>query len=320
MSRHSRAIRTWWDSLTLRTQVTAGIFGFAFTVFALAAILRTSQMSPRWLLIVMAAGMLAQAVYALVRGPRFSTLEAMPMLIGAIAFTGVRTWSTGVDLAALANGANLSIMAVYVVWFLPPLIGRAVLYVACGWWLAAIIHRDEPMLTGLGVLVVLQALIGAEIFYRIRASNERMAYVDVLTGVANRRGVVRICERYLTDLTDRGVPFSIISIDLDGLRDVNNSNGHHAGDALLIEACRHWATVLRPRDFLGRLGGDEFVIVLRGVDALGATRVAKRLHTGAAMSWSAGVAQARGDDTVPGLMHRADQRMYRQKASRRIVG
>lgn len=319
MNRRTREFVVGWRSLPPLTQATAAIYAVAFVLLAVAASVRTPAMSPQWLLLSLAGVALTQSAYALIRGPRFTTLEALPMGIGSIAFTALRTWRTDSDLTALANGATLSIMAVYVVWFLPPRIGRAALWVASSVWLVAIVHRNDELLAALALMVVAQMVIGAEVLLRIRTYTERLANVDVLTGVANRRGVTRACERQFADLADRGTEFSIISIDINDLRTVNNQRGHNAGDALLVEACEHWVKELRPHDLLGRLGGDEFVIVLPSTDSGAAMKIEERLRAGATVLWSAGVAQARPDDTIATLIDRADQRMYLQKVGHAVT-
>ncbi len=300
-------------------QSTALIFAGGFVLLGTAALLRTPDMSPRWMLIAFAAGALLQCVYAVVRGDRLTLAEVTPMVVGTMAVTVLLSWNTNLDLAALANGATLPIMAFYVVWFLPAARGRVILYGGCVCWWIAIVLRGDPFLSAIAVMVLTQVAIGAEVLARVRATDLRLAHVDLLTGAVDRTGFTEACELSLVKLHDRGTPFSIISMDLDGLREINNRHGHRAGDAMLVEACRHWSAQLRDRDLLGRIGGDEFVIVLPGSGAIEARDIERRIRVGATVAWSAGVAQARPDDTLETLMHRADERMYRQKAARHLL-
>jgi diguanylate cyclase (GGDEF)-like protein len=306
----------WWRRLPALTQTTAAIFvAGAVMIFASAAA-PVEGMNPDGALYALGATAVLIASYTLHRGPRLTSTQATVLLALILAVIGLLTWNTEVGEAAVANGATLPMLAVYAVWFLRPVPGRVVLYAGAAWWWVAVAQRGETLLTVLAVSIVGQAVVGAEFVARMRARERYLSYADVLTGAANRRGVVEACEDNLTRLRHRGTPFSVISLDLDGLRETNNVLGHHAGDTLLLRACQHWAARMRPEDLLGRLGGDEFVIVLPGATAMEAMAIKKRLRVDATVAWSAGVAQARGEDTVETLLHRADERMYRQKAER----
>lgn len=299
-------------------QATVAIYGGAFVLLGVTASLRTPDMSPRWMLITFSVVALLQCVYAAIRGDRLTRTDVTPMVVSTLTATVLLTYNTHVDVATLANGATLSIMALYVVWFLPGRAGRVILYSGCASWWAAIALRGDPILSAVALVVLAQVVLGAEVLARARVTDHRLAHRDVLTGAVDRTAISEGCERHFTHLLERGTPFSIIVIDLDGLREINNRQGHFAGDAVLAEACRHWRTRLRERDVLGRIGGDEFMIVLPGSAAIEATDVEARLRVDATVAWSAGVAQARPDDTLATLMNRADERMYRQKAQRAI--
>ena len=315
----SRAVEA-FRRLPSLTQATAAIYTGGLVLFTVSTVLWVPEMSPRWMTIAAAVLALAKVGYALARGGRLTLLEAGVMVVATTIVTATMTWFTGSDLAALANGVTLPVLVIYVVWFMPPVTARLLLYAGSLGWLVSIVHRDDPLLIGCALAVVMQLVIGVEVFARIRAGSERLAGRDSLTGVANRRLASEVAERHLERLADRGTPFSIILLDLDGLRSINNVQGHQAGDALLVEACRHWQSSLRDVDLLARIGGDEFMIVLPNTSALDAFAIKRRLREGAVVQWSAGVAQARLEDSLATLMHRADTRMYRQKAERASAG
>lgn len=295
---------------------TAAVHGGASGLLFLAFVTWVPGRSPRSLLAILAAASVMLMFYAVRRGDRLSLREAYAMTVALMAVICLLTLTTGINLGALAAGSLLPMLGFYIVWFFPGRPGRILLYGACLVWIVAIVQHRETLLTGLAVSLILQVVIAAEVFAAVRARSDQLARRDVLTGVVNRLGITEAGAQHLNRLQKRGIPFSVISIDLDGLRDVNNLQGHRAGDSLLVEACRHWASRLRAQDLLGRIGGDEFLIVLPGSGAFEAIRVKQRLEVDATLSWSAGVAQARSDDNLATLMHRADERMYRQKAER----
>lgn len=92
-----------------------------------------------------------------------------------------------------------------------------------------------------------------------KASAEELARTDPLTGLGNRRGM----EIAIADLAARAVPFSLLHVDLDYFKAVNDTFGHAAGDQVLTEVARILKRETRENDFIARLGGDEFVIVCR---------------------------------------------------------
>ncbi len=302
------------------TQATAAIYAGGFVLLAVAAALWVPEMSPRWMIIAAAGLALAKALYSVARGSRLTVLEAVVMALATMIVTATMTWFTGSDLAALANGVTLPVLVLYVMWFVPPVTARVLLYGGSLGWLLAVVHRGDPLLIGCALAVLTQLTIGVEVFGRIRSGAERLAGNDSLTGVANRGRANEVAVRCLDRLVDRGAPFSIILLDLDGLRTINNVQGHRAGDEMLVEACRHWQRSLRSTDLLARIGGDEFLIVLPNTSAPEAFAIKRRLREGAIVQWSAGVAQARLEDSFATLMHRADTRMYRQKAERAAAG
>ena len=97
---------------------------------------------------------------------------------------------------------------------------------------------------------------------RREAELRHQALTDQLTGLPNRRAVLEEVERLLADRA----PFSLLYLDLDGFKVVNDSLGHDAGDALLQAVGTRIGRLTGPADLVGRLGGDEFAVVLAGPD------------------------------------------------------
>ncbi len=97
--------------------------------------------------------------------------------------------------------------------------------------------------------------------HEAKAAAERLARTDALTGLRNRRGM----EAAIADLAARGVPFSLLHVDLDYFKAVNDTHGHAAGDLVLTEVARILEGETRDGDYVIRLGGDEFVLICRNI-------------------------------------------------------
>ena len=97
-----------------------------------------------------------------------------------------------------------------------------------------------------------------------RAAEERLqqeALQDSLTGLANRRWFMRALDEAVGRSGRTGAPFGVLVLDVDDFKRVNDTLGHPAGDALLVDLARRLISALRPADTAARLGGDEFVVI-----------------------------------------------------------
>jgi len=103
-------------------------------------------------------------------------------------------------------------------------------------------------------------------------------------------------------------------IDLDDFKQINDRNGHAAGDGLLRDLGRQWRERMRPGDILARHGGDEFVLLLPVTDPIGAEAALKRLCSGEdPISWSIGISEWRPDESLDAPLARADEDLYEAK-------
>jgi diguanylate cyclase (GGDEF)-like protein len=160
---------------------------------------------------------------------------------------------------------------------------------------------------------------------------KRRSMLDSLTRTWNREAIVEVLGRELARAKRSGVPLSVIMVDVDHFKAVNDSFGHPAGDAVLRGVVSHLRGAVRPYDALGRYGGEEFLVVLPNCDAPAALAIAERMRqrVGAARFASAagrvratlslGVATR----SVPrvedrdALIEAADRALYQAKASGR---
>ncbi len=159
---------------------------------------------------------------------------------------------------------------------------------------------------------------------------ERLAMCDSLTSLLNRRALYRLARGELERAQRSGEPLSVVFLDIDRFKQINDEYGHVIGDEVLKMVAVALQENSRPYDVVGRWAGDEFLVFLPGVDAKNAEKVARRildaitslrlpLPDGRILSVqaSAGVSSTASvddpDSTLDRLVRQADQAMYRSK-------
>ncbi len=154
----------------------------------------------------------------------------------------------------------------------------------------------------------------------------RLAGCDELTGVANRRTYKDALEREVALHNRKDTGLSVILLDMDGLKELNDTHGHAAGDEAIIAMSRACEVTLRGTDLLARLGGDEFAIMLPATTDADARAVAERLRMAIEsevvaccnLRVSIGTATAgQPPVTANGLLAIADADLYRDKRGRK---
>jgi diguanylate cyclase len=160
--------------------------------------------------------------------------------------------------------------------------------------------------------MVASALARAELLEQLN----HMALTDELTGLPNRRSWYDHLERARARARRSKEPLSLVVLDLNGFKEVNDWQGHAAGDRLLRTVSACWSAVLRESDILGRIGGDEFAVILEQADKPMATQIAERLGASLhnrGVTVATGIATWDGSEDVESLLHRADAAMYARK-------
>lgn len=159
------------------------------------------------------------------------------------------------------------------------------------------------------------------------AQLDELAHQDSLVGLPNRRGFMRDLNQAIARSGRYGGGGAMLYVDVDGLKLINDSFGHRAGDEALIQIARLLTQGLRRSDVVARIGGDEFGILLEKVDEPRAKETAARLsesicsteviHDGDVLPLGVaiGVAMIGRDDSAEDVMARADAEMYRRKAA-----
>ncbi len=156
------------------------------------------------------------------------------------------------------------------------------------------------------------------------AELEKMAYIEHLTGLPNRRYFMSQIVSKLESLKRNNWPFGLLLIDIDHFKSVNDVYGHDVGDAVLTMVASTIGSSMRGFDFASRYGGEEFAVLVSNVENKHLKEIAERIRSlvslsalrepeNITISVSIGAAYAKSDDTVEDLIKRADEKLYQAK-------
>ena len=164
---------------------------------------------------------------------------------------------------------------------------------------------------------------------RLRNDLMEVATMDVLTRIPNRRATQNFLEKELSRLQRNQGEFSVLLIDIDNFKQVNDRWGHAVGDYVLAKTAGIFQSIIRKHDWVGRWGGEEFLIILPGPCDAGllAERVRSEIadseyrHGAAAfgITVSIGVACAQHSDQIDEILKNADKALYRAKLTKNTV-
>jgi two-component system cell cycle response regulator len=166
---------------------------------------------------------------------------------------------------------------------------------------------------------------------RTNQTLKHLAATDPLTGAANRRAFIEDVEAEITRSRRDGASFSLLSVDLDHFKLVNDSYGHLIGDNILRAFVQKCILAIRPYDSVARVGGEEFMVLLPRAALATACLVGERIRSAVADSvFEAGIGQSirvtvsigvsefgRDGNTIDGILRVADERLYRAKGEGR---
>ncbi|WP_320174797.1 GGDEF domain-containing protein [Maridesulfovibrio sp.] len=244
-----------------------------------------------------------------------------------------------IDIGSLSVPVTVFIVLAYYI-LLPPRIiqpfvaavSGSVLYLAA---LASVLPVHSSSFVNSAVYLLLANAFGAFFLYTFGRSLRReyaamedlkkLVAVDELTGVCSRRRVLEAGDCLFKSALRFNSKLSVLMMDIDHFKKVNDDYGHCVGDEVLKETASRCSDVLREVDHFGRLGGEEFLIILPHSGVHDGIKVAERLRScirermfkvGESylpVSVSLGVAELRGHDDFKSLIQEADEQLYRAK-------
>jgi diguanylate cyclase (GGDEF)-like protein len=257
---------------------------------------------------------------ALVLKDRFPSWAALAWvaLNAVTTFGHLATMFWTVPLAEALLG--LQLIATLLACFYSARVARAFMLLVILAMVAGIAVADPQIVRGIGHVPIAIGIPASwfllEVVLAVRLRLRRRAEVDELTTALNRLGFEERLARMVRQAHRRGTPLSLVAIDFDDFKLLNDEYGHHRGDLALRTAVAQWRERLRSGDAIGRFGGDEFVVALPGVGLEQAGGVMRRLRAQAEDSWSWGAVGLRVGERPADLLLRADRALYAAKNRR----
>ncbi|MEM7137163.1 MAG: GGDEF domain-containing protein [Myxococcota bacterium] len=176
---------------------------------------------------------------------------------------------------------------------------------------------------------ILKFLSGSDLESQYHETIYRMTIIDELTGIHNKRYLVEQLERELSRATRHGRPLTLVMLDIDHFKEVNDTFGHLAGDQVLKEVAQLAKSRLRPDDLIARYGGEEFALLLPETKLDGGARIAEELRAmieGEVFAFedeeidvtvSCGVSELQSEWRANDFLQNADRRLYEAKGAGR---
>lgn len=259
----------------------------------------------------LAAALAVAGVGTLVFAHRIGDTILLAQAAAGVAVTAALVASAWTAGGTLLSCAGFLWVALWVALFFPPRHLAAALGLEVASVLVASCAGAHPgRILAAGASVVAVAAVSSATLARVVGGLRRLAVSDQLTGLLNRHGV-DLALAGLEHHADR--PVSLVAIDLDGLKTVNDRHGHDAGDRVLARFADELSAAVRSADVAARIGGDEFLAILLGATAAQARRWADNFRRGSRLSWSFGIAERRRDEPFQVWFGRADDDLYRAK-------
>ncbi len=244
------------------------------------------------------------------------------LLAQALARVGVTVALAGAAPSAattfVACGGFLWVSIWIVAFFSRRIMVAALLTQAMAVVLAAAINQHHLRTLVAASTILIAATLISLVLSEVIGGLHRQARHDHLTGLLNRYGIDQALANLAWRQRSTG-PISLVAIDLDGFKIVNDRQGHLAGDGMLIAFAGELENAARSGCFVARVGGDEFIAVLPGLSEFEAITWAASVRGQSSVAWSFGVAERSPSEELEAWIARADRLMYEAKVARRAA-
>lgn len=279
------------------------------------------NMTQPWLNWLLLAITVSGAATALVMGRRLPRWVGITAVLIFLAAQGYFLSLADDPQTAISAMQQLPIVAFYLGWFVRPRIAGPLIALSIA--VFGVVSFANPLFHAegrIGAPVAVHGLLSLLFCYvagnYLWRRAKRVEATDALTGALHR---APFAERAAARLQRTSAPISVLAIDFDDFKQINDARGHAAGDLALESTVSAWRTELRSGDVIGRLGGDEFAILLPDTELTEASAIAERLHASSPHPWSWGASEYTPGDDIATLLARADAALYRQKRSKQEV-
>lgn len=265
--------------------------------------------------ILVASVTLGVALLLLYRGRRLTRATAVCALTGYAAFLVTAASMVGEFTRAVIAGLLIVAIIFVYAWFMAQWLTRTLGILILAAYSTVLLIR-YPGSDALLIIVALWAMSAmfVEMFGPSKQRLKNLALTDQLCQVWNRAGFERILLHEIRTATRTGSPLSLLYLDLDDFKQVNDSEGHDVGDSLLAAVSQLLKENVRGSDVVSRVGGDEFIIILPSTTEDEASQLATRLRSRVTLrDWTFGVTEHRPGETMHDFIRRADQNMIRRK-------
>lgn len=251
-------------------------------------------------------------------------LLAAPELLPVSVFPYLTAGATVlISVVAYADGTPRSAFVLLYMWaalyaFYWYSLGVAILetvWISTAVAVEILLRAGQPWSFSMWLLVTGSCLVGGLVIRHLLTEVRVQATRDPMTGLYNRRSLEEQLQRDQQRAARAGRPLSVLMLDIDNLKEVNDRHGHAEGDRCIREVARTWNAELRRGDVIARYGGDEFIVVMLECTLDRAREVADRLRSLApqGITTSAGAAQWDGTSGAATLIACADSALYRAK-------